>query len=355
MKIMRGLVKETSGPGGLVYHEDLLVPEIKDDEVLIKIICTSICGTDIHIMGWDEWSAKRIKPPIILGHETAGVIVDVGKNVMNRKCGDRVAVEPYITCGKCYMCKINKPHLCSNVKLFGVTENGAFAEYAKIRHDCTFLLDDNLSFEEGCMLQPMGTGVHGVEAAEVEGKNVLISGCGPIGLTAVAACKVFGATKVIACDLLNPRLDIAIEMGADYVINSGVSDLVEEVKRLTDGVGVDAVIDITGVEIAINSALKCLRPAGRLVCVGLPTKPVTLHDMTDDLIYREVELTGISGRLIWDTWMNFANVMKSPYYKLEYLLGGSYALKDYEKALDEIRKGTSGKMLLFPNPTDITL
>ena len=151
------------------------------------------------------------------------------------------------------------------------------------------------------MFEPMGAGVHGVEAAEVNGKTVLISGCGPIGLTAIAASKTFGATKVIACDLIDEKLEVAKKMGADVVLNSGKCDLPAEVKALTDGVGVDAAIDITGAEPALNSALKCLRAAGRLVCVGLPTKPITFHDMTDDLVYREVQLTGVSGRKIWET------------------------------------------------------
>ena len=352
-KQMRGLVKEIAGPSGLVYHDDLPVPEIGDDEVLIKVHCTAICGSDIHILDWDAWSEKRIKPPVTLGHEVAGDIVAVGKNVKDRKCGDRVSCETHIPCGECYFCKNGMPHICGNIQLFGCTQNGAFAEYTRIRSDCTFLLDDDLPYEAACMFEPMGAGVHGVEAADVAGKIVLVNGCGPIGLTAVSASKTFGAKKVIACDLLDARLEAAKEMGADLVFNSGKCDLVAEVRKLTDGIGVDAAIDITGAEAAINTALKCLRAAGRMVCVGLPTKPVALHDMTDDLIYREIQLTGVSGRLIWQTWEDFAKVMKGPYYKLDKVIGGCFALEDYEKALEEIRKGTPGKMLLFPNAEDI--
>lgn len=350
---MRGLVKENAGPGGLVYHNDLPVPQIGDDEVLIKIYCTAVCGTDIHILEWDEWSAKRIKPPVILGHETAGVIVAVGKDVKERKVGDRVSCETHIPCGKCYFCKNGMPHICGDIQLFGCTQEGAFAEYTKIRWDCTFLLDEDVSYEAACMFEPMGAGVHGVESAHVEGKTVLVSGCGAIGLTAISASKTFGAKMVIACDLLDTRLEVAKEMGADVVFNSGSCDLVAEVKKLTGGLGVDAAIDVTGAGPAINTDLKCLRAAGRMVCVGLPTKPVTLQDMTDDLIYREIELTGVSGRLIWDTWKDFAAVMKGPYYKLDRMIGGKYVLEDFEKALEEIRKGTPGKMLLYPNQEDM--
>ena len=193
---MCGLVKEVNAPSGLVYHTDLPIPEINDDEVLIKVHCSAICGTDLHIMEWDEWSQKRIKAPVTVGHETAGEIVAVGKNVTERKVGDRVSCESHIPCGECYFCKNGMPHICKNVKLFGCTQNGAFAEYAKIRWDCTFLLEDDVTDEAACMFEPMGAGIHGVEAAEVNGKTVLVSGCGPIGLTAISASKTFGAVKV---------------------------------------------------------------------------------------------------------------------------------------------------------------
>ena len=186
---MCGLVKEVNAPSGLVYHTDLSIPEINDDEVLIKVHCSAICGTDLHIMEWDEWSQKRIKAPVTVGHETAGEIVAVGKNVTERKVGDRVSCESHIPCGECYFCKNGMPHICKNVKLFGCTQNGAFAEYAKIRWDCTFLLEDDVTDEAACMFEPMGAGIHGVEAAEVNGKTVLVSGCGPIGLTAISASK----------------------------------------------------------------------------------------------------------------------------------------------------------------------
>ena len=198
------------------------------------------------------------------------------------------------------------------------------------------------------MFEPMGAGIHGVEAAEVNGKPVLVSGCGPIGLTAISASKTFGAVKVIACDLIDEKLEVAKKMGADAVLNSAKCDLPAEVRTLTGGVGVDAAIDITGAEPALNSALKCLRAAGRLVCVGLPTKPITFHDMTDDLVYREVQLTGVSGRKIWETWEDFANVMKGPYFKLDQVIGGRFPMKDFEAALAQSHSGVPGKMILYP-------
>lgn len=211
---MRPCPKRRPLPGKFVYRTDLPIPQIGDDEVLIKIHCTAVCGTDLHIMDWDKWSQARIHPPMIPGHETAGDIVEVGKNVHDRKVGDRVSCETHIPCGTCWFCKNGLSHICRNVKLFGATEDGAFAEYAKIRADSTFLLDDDIAYETACLFEPMGAGVHGVESADVAGKTVLVSGCGPIGLTAVSACKTFGAKLVIACDLVDERLETAKEMGA---------------------------------------------------------------------------------------------------------------------------------------------
>ncbi len=347
-KTMCGIVKEVNAPGGLVYHTDLPIPEIGPDEVLIKVHCSAICGTDLHIEEWDAWSQKRVHAPTTIGHETAGEIVEVGAAVTERKVGDRVSCESHIPCGECWFCKNGMPHICKDVGLLGITQNGAFAEYVKIRWDCTYLLDDGISDEAACMFEPMGVGVHGVESADVAGKVVLVSGCGPIGLTAVAACKTFGAAKVIACDLIDERLKSAREMGADVVANSGTCDLPALVKELTGGVGADAAIDITGAGPALNTALKCLRAAGRLVCVGLPTKPITFPDMSDDLIYREIVLTGVSGRKIWDTWEAFKKVMQGPYYKPEQMIGGRFPMKDFEAGIAQMRRGVPGKVLLYP-------
>ena len=345
-KTMCGIVKETAGKG-LVYKTDLPIPEINDDEILIKVKAAAVCGTDAHIYDWDKWSQLRVTPPVIIGHEVAGDVIAVGKNVADCKIGDRVSVESHIPCGECWFCKNNLAHICKNVQLFGVTQQGAFAEYAKVRSDCAFHLDDDITYEQACMFEPMGAGVHGVEAAEVEGKTVLISGCGPIGLTAITAAKVFGAKMVIACDLIDEKLEIAKEMGADIVLNSGKCDIVAEIKRITNGIGVDAAIDITGAPKAINSALKSVRAAGRMVGVGLPSSEVTL-DLTEDLIYREVQFTGISGREIWRTWEDFAKVMKDPRYKMERIMGHKFKMEDFEKAFEEIRNGVPGKMILYP-------
>lgn len=351
-KTMRGLLKEAAAPGQFTFHSDLPVPEIGDDEVLIKVHCTAVCGSDMHIMEWDDWSKIYVKAPVIPGHETAGTIVAVGKNVVGRKVGDRVSCESHISCGECWFCKHDLAHICKNLVLFGCGVNGAFAEYAKIPARATYLLPDSISYEAACMFEPMGAGVHGAEAAEPEGKNVVVIGCGPIGLTAVSACKTFGAKNVIAVDLVNEKLKTAAEMGADFVFNSGACDLAAEVMGLTDGIGADAVIDITGAAAAIHSAFQCVRAAGKVVSVGLPGKPIAL-DLTNEIAYREVVYTGVSGRKIWETWEDFSKVMNGPYFKLEYVMGGKYSLEDFHQAIADIENGIPGKKLIYPDSEDL--
>lgn len=343
---MCGIYKSQAGPS-VEYRTDLPIPEINDDEVLIKVRAASICGTDIGVINWNEWTQKRMTPPLVIGHEVAGDIVEIGKNVTNCKVGDRVSVETHIPCRNCYLCDIGMEEVCDNTKLFSIHTLGGFAEYTKMRSDCVFKLDDDITYEMACMFEPMGAGINGVSRAEVKDKYVLISGCGPIGLTAISAAKIYGAKKVIACDVVDEKLEVAKKMGADVVINSGKSDLIEEVKKETEGRGADAAIDLTGNGRAIISSLRSLRKGGRLVLVGLPSGEVSIN-LTEDLIYRAIEVIGISGRKIFKTWHEYAAVMKDPRYDISLVMGNEYPLADYEKALEDIKNGVPGKMILHP-------
>lgn len=344
---MRGVCKMSPGAGA-EYRTDLPIPEISEDEILVKIHATAICGTDLHIYHWGEYAANRMKRlPMVFGHETAGEIVEIGKNVTGYQIGDRVTTETHIPCNHCYQCQNGRPHLCENMQIFGVTVPGAFSEYAVFHKDCIMKLEDGITYEEGAMLEAMGAGVHGVEVAQVKGKTVLVSGCGPIGLMVVGACKAHGAQSIIACDLVDSKLELAKTMGADYVINSGEEDLENAVKALTNGVGVDATIDITGNGKAIVAGLRSLRKAGIFISVGLPNGKIPI-DLTEDIIYREVVYTGVSGRLMFDTWKDCMQILKTPGFSLAPAMGNIYKLEAYEEALQAIKNGVPGKMILVP-------
>ena len=344
---MRGICKMRPGAGA-EYREDLPIPQISDDQVLIKVHATAICGTDLHLYHWNEYAQKRMTNlPMVFGHETAGEIVEIGKNVTGYRLGDRISVETHVPCNHCWQCRNGNPHICENQHVFGVTDPGAFAEYAPVHKDCIVRLKDDISYEMGAMLEAMGAGVHGVEVAQVRGKRVLVSGCGPIGLMTIGACKAHGASQVIACDLIDEKLEIAKTMGADITVNSRDVDLPTFVRSQTDGVGADAVIDITGNPHAIRAGLKAVRKGGIFVSVGLPDGEIGIN-LTEDIIDREVIYTGVSGRLMFETWEDCMNILQSPGFSLEPVVGGIYPFRDFEKALDALKQGVPGKMILVP-------
>lgn len=344
---MRGICKMAPGVGA-EYRTDIPIPQIGDDEVLMKVHATAICGTDMHIYNWNEYASARMKNlPMVFGHETAGEIVEIGQNVTGYQIGDRISVETHIPCNHCYQCKIGNRHICENQKVFGVTDPGAFAEYAVVPKDCIVKLDDAITYEMGAMLEAMGAGVHGVEVADVRGKRVLLSGCGPIGLMAIGACKAHGAKQIIACDMFDEKLALAKVMGADVTVNSGKADIIQEVRNLTDGSGVDAAIDITGARSAIVAGLRAVRKGGILVSVGLPDGEIPIN-LTEDIIYREITYTGVSGRLMFQTWDDCMAILQTPGFSLEPVIGGVYKMEAFEEALNAIRKGVPGKMILVP-------
>lgn len=344
---MRGICKMAPGEGA-AYRTDLPIPQIGEGEVLMKVHASAICGTDLHIYGWNEWAAKRMRNfPIVFGHETAGEIVEIGKSVTGLRVGDRISVETHIPCNHCFQCGHDRRHICENMRIFGVTEPGAFAEYAPVPAECAVRLRDGIPYEVGAMLEAMGAGVHGVEKAEVRDKTVLVSGCGPIGLMVVGACKAHGARRVIACDILPEKLKLAEAMGADVTANSAETDIVRAVLQETDGAGADAAIDITGNGRAIIAGLRALRKGGRMVSVGLPNGEIPVN-LTEDIIYREIQYTGVSGRQMFATWDDCMEILETPGFSLEPVMGERYPLEGFEDALAAIRGGAPGKMLLIP-------
>ncbi|HSK68504.1 MAG TPA: alcohol dehydrogenase catalytic domain-containing protein [Candidatus Limnocylindria bacterium] len=346
-RTMRGIVKEQAGPG-LAFRTDLPYPTIREDEALFKVNAAAVCGTDLHIDSWDEWSRKRVKAPVIIGHEVCGTVVEVGSKVTNIKPGDRVAVETHVACYDCDLCRLGMPHICPRQDIYGVTIPGGFAEYSSVRADVCVKLPDGVTDEMGAMLEPMGAGVHGVGLAKVKGKTVLVNGCGPIGLMAVGACLVHGAEKVIASDIFDEKLDVAGRMGAHVTLNARREDVPKAVKEMTRGLGCDAAIDYTGSGRGIVGALRSVRPGGMLVLVGLPAGEVPVN-LTEDLIYREITVTGVAGRLMYETWEDCIRILQDPRFDIAPVIGGRYPLERYREAFDAFKEGAPGKMLLIPD------
>lgn len=345
-KTMKGIVKE-KGDVGAVYREDLAIPEIGDNDVLVKVKAAAICGTDMHIYDWTKWAQDRLQLPMVFGHEFSGEIVEVGSAVKRFKAGDRIAGETHIPCNKCYQCQTGNQHICENMKIIGVHTPGVFCEYVSIPQDCVWLLDDEVSYEIGALLEPMGVGVHGVLSGEIGGKTVLISGCGPIGLMAIGAASACGASKIYAIDIFDGKLAVAKKMGADVTINSKDQDYIKVILDDAKGQGVDVVIDYTGNESVIANSFKALKKGGRYTLVGLPNKEVTL-DLTESIIYKEATVNGVTGREMYKTWWQCNDILKSGKFDINPVIGGVYRMDEFDKAFEELKKGAHGKMLLMP-------
>lgn len=343
-KTMYGVSKEKAEPGAVI-REDLPIPEVHERDVLVRVKATAICGTDLHIMAWTEYARQRVPVPMVFGHEFAGDVVAVGSKVTEVKIGDRVAGETHIPCNHCYQCKIDHRHICENMKIIGVHVPGSFAEYISFPVDCAYRIG-TMDYHLGAVLEPMGVAVHGVDAADVGEKVVVINGCGPIGLMAVGAAKAFGAKRVIASDVIPAKLEVAKVMGADTVVDSSKVDAVGAVLAETKH-GADVIIDYSGNLKAIQSGFEMLSKGGRYVMVGLANGRLDL-DLTESIIYKEATIVGVTGRLMYKTWDQCAHLMNSDSFDIRPIINGVYPLRDYDKAFADIKAGAPGKMILIP-------
>lgn len=342
---MSGLLK-AKPEAGAEYRNDLPIPTVGSRDVLVKVKAAAICGTDMHILAWTPYAQARVPVPMVFGHEFSGTIVAIGDEVHEFSVGDRVAGETHIPCNHCYQCKTDNRHICENMKIIGVQAPGAFAQYISFPADCAYRFGDSLSFRHAAMLEPMGVAVHGIDCGSVAEKDIVIYGCGPIGLMAVGAARVFGAKTITAIDIYDRKLTVASKMGADYIINSQTVDAVAEIHQRVRQ-GVDVVIDYTGNPNAINAGFDMLRKGGRFVMVGLPSADMSFS-FTDKVIYKEATVVGVTGRKMYETWKQCEHVLADPRFDLEQIVGGVYSLKDYQEAFHAIESGVPGKMLLVP-------
>ncbi|MBA7605729.1 L-threonine 3-dehydrogenase [subsurface metagenome] len=346
MAKMKAVIKAKPGPGAELVDMEKPVPEA--DQVLVKVLATSICGTDLHIYEWNEWAQARIKNlPQVMGHELCGEVLELGKNVKNVKKGDIISAETHIACGHCYLCHTGNAHICVNGKIFGVDVNGVFAEYAVVPGANAWILDEKIPKDFASVMEPLGNAVHTVLAGEITGNTVLVTGCGPIGVMSVAVSRICGATKVIATELNDYRIQLAKKVGADLVINPKKENVVEKVLKETDGLGIDVVLEMSGNPIAIKQAFESLRPGGRLSILGIPDKPIEI-DLGKDIIFKYITVQGINGRLMFSTWHKTSRFLSSGRLDLEPIITHRFRLEEFEKGMGLMQSGNCGKILLYP-------
>jgi L-iditol 2-dehydrogenase len=273
--------------------EDVNIPQIRLNEVLVKMNRVGICGSDIHYYSEGAVASYIVKEPLILGHECAGEIVEVSNEVENLRIGQRVVIEPGFTCGKCEYCRKGMYNLCEEVKFYGTPPyDGAFAEYVSAPEQNVYVIPDEMSYEEGAMIEPLAVGMMAAKMGKVTVQDVVaVLGAGPIGQMALQATKVYGAFETFVTDVIGYRLDFARKYGAKAVVNAADENVVERMLELTKGKGVDVVIDASGSPSAILQALDITKPGGRIVLVGYPTTDVPVP--VAKIISKELEMTGI--------------------------------------------------------------
>lgn len=338
---MKALVKAVAGTGFIL--KEVAEPRIRDDEVLIRVRRAGVCGTDVHIYDWDAWASNRCKPPFVVGHEFAGDVAEVGRLVTDVRPGDRVTAEGHIVDGRCLLCRTGSAHVCPHTRIIGVDRDGCFAEYISMPATNVWHLDDNVSYEVGGIHDPMGNAFHTALTADIPGATVLVTGCGPIGLFAIGICRAAGASRVIASDVNTTRLELARTMGShDSVTPQEVESVV---KSATGGLGVDVVLEMSGVPSAIHQAFALVRVGGRVQMLGIPSKPVEV-DFSSEIIFKGITVYGVVGRRMYDTWIRMTRFLRSGEFDPTPVITHSFPMADFEAAISAIKSGDAGKVIL---------
>jgi threonine 3-dehydrogenase len=339
---MKAILKEKPGPGAVV--KDVEVPKPGPRDVLIRVKVGAICGSDVHIYEWDPWAQSVVpKLPQILGHEFAGEIVEMGKEVHHLKPGDHVAGETHIPCDDCYFCLTGQRHICLHMKVYGVHSQGIFSEYTTVPAPCAVKIPQEISFSAAAMMEPCGVAVHGLSKGIVSGRKLAIFGCGPIGLFAVQAALAYGAARVYAIDVGANRLKMAKSYGATKVFQAGKDPLESAILDETGGIGVDMVLEISGSQQAYDQGLKILRKAGTFVIIGVAAKPVTLEIPTN-VMYKEAKLFGITGREMYETWHQVIELVQSGKVDLEKVATHKLAPEKFEEGFKIAKEAQHGKV-----------
>ena len=337
---MKALVKQTAGPGFVL--KQVPEPSMRDDEVLIRVRRAGVCGTDVHIYDWDAWAQGRVRPPITVGHEFAGEVVRVGRLVTDVREGDRVTAEGHIVDGRCLLCRTGNAHVCPHTKIIGVDRDGCFAEFISMPATNVWHLDDATSFDIGGIHDPMGNAFHTALTADIPGASVLITGCGPIGLFAVGICKAAGASRIIATDVNETRMALARTMGAHDVVRPEHAS--ETVRRHTDGLGVDVVLEMSGVPAAIHQAFDLVRAGGRVQMLGIPAKSLEVNFATE-VIFKGITIYGVVGRRMYDTWHQVTRFLRSGMFDPTPVITHRFPLEGADEAIRAIKSGEAGKVI----------
>ena len=338
---MKSLVKAKAEKG--IWLQDTPKPEVGHNDLLIKIRKTAICGTDMHIYNWDEWSQNTIPVPMVVGHEYVGEVVGMGEEVKGFNVGDRVSGEGHITCGHCRNCRAGRRHLCRNTEGVGVNRPGAFAEYLVIPAFNAFKIPDNISDDLASIFDPFGNAVHTALSFDLVGEDVLITGAGPIGIMAAAVAKHVGARHVVVTDINPYRLELAKKMGATRAVDVSKEDLKDVMNELGMTEGFDVGLEMSGVPVAFRDMLNKMNHGGKIAMLGIPPQDVAVD--WNQVIFKGLVIKGIYGREMFETWYKMASLIQSG-LDISPIITHQFSIDEFQQGFDTMGSGHSGKVIL---------
>lgn len=338
---MRALYKPAAAPGlELVERPD---PQPGEGEVLIRVLRTGICGTDLHIEAWDPWAAGAVSAPIVPGHEFCGEVVGLGEGVRDVRVGDLVSGEGHVVCGTCRNCRAGRRHLCIRTSSLGVDRDGAFAELVVLPEGNVWVHRSPLDLDVAAILDPFGNAVHTALSFPVVGEDVLITGAGPIGVMAAAVCRFVGARHVVVTDVSQPRLELAKQLGADLVLDVSRERIADAQESLGMLEGFDVALEMSGAPDALPEILANLNSGGRIAVLGLPSRPVTLD--WAKVVTHMVTIKGIYGREMFETWYAMSALLQRG-LDISPVITDRLPAAQWKQAFDIARGGAHGKVVL---------
>ncbi len=338
---MKALLKERAAPG--LWLRDVEVPPIGADDVLIRVLRTGICGTDLHIHKWDDWAARTVPTPLVIGHEFVGEIVEVGAGVRGHEVGEIVSGEGHIVCGRCRNCMAGRRHLCAHTRGLGVERPGAFAEYVALPEANVWHHADGIDRDLAAIFDPFGNAVHTAMAFPALGEDVLITGAGPIGIMAAAVVRHAGARHVVVTDVNPDRLRLAERVGITRAVNVGEESIADVQRELGMVEGFDIGLEMSGSGEAIRDMLGQMCHGGRVALLGIPPGDLTID--WNSVIFKGLTLRGIYGREMFETWY-LTTVMVQSGLDIEPVITHRFGAADYEEAFATAATGAAGKVIL---------
>jgi threonine 3-dehydrogenase len=344
MKKMRALVKRQAEPG--LWMDEVPVPTLGINDVLIQVLRTGICGTDLHIHKWDAWAQKTIPVPLVVGHEFVGRIMDAGSNVKDFHAGEIVSGEGHVVCGHCRNCLAGRRHLCKDTQGIGVTRPGAFAEYLALPMTNVWVHDASIPRDVQSIFDPFGNAVHTALSFDVLGEDVLITGAGPIGIMATAVVRHAGARHVVVTDINPYRLELAKKMGATRTIDTSSETIAEVQKALGMKEGFDVGLEMSGNSEAFRDLLANMCHGGKIAMLGIPDKDIAIDWHT--VIFNMLTIKGIYGREMYETWYKMTVMLQSG-LDIRPIITHRFLAEEYEKGFEVMRSGNCGKVVLTWN------